>query len=201
MKSGIKRLAAVLIIGIIAIAFGRAVLNSPDTKMSYSELMGKIAAGEVTEVEISSDKTLAKVTLKSAETASRKAQKQVSIPSLDVFMDQISENIISGQINVTQEEESALLYIISAFSPIIIFIIFIIFCLVFMNPNQQGNKSMNFGKSKARMLNQDTKSKVTFKDVAGIEEEKEELQEIVEFLKAPKKFTEMGARTMYYIYR
>ena len=193
MKSGIKKLATWLIIGIIIIAFVNAALNNPETKMSYSDLMAKIAAGEVTEIEISSDKTLAVVTLKSAE-GTKSAQREVTIPSLDVFMEQISENILSGQITVTQDAESTVMVMISAFSPFIIFIIFIIFILVFMNPNQQGNKSMNFGKSKARMLNQDTKSKITFKDVAGIEEEKEELQEIVEFLKAPKKFTEMGAR-------
>ena len=53
---------------------------------------------------------------------------------------------------------------------------------------------MTFGKSKARMLNANDKNKVTFKDVAGVDEEKEELQEIVDFLKSPKKFTDMGAR-------
>ena len=64
-----------------------------------------------------------------------------------------------------------------------------------MSPNQNSNKTASFGKSKARMINMaDDKNKVTFKDVAGVDEEKEELAEIVEFLKAPKKFTEMGAR-------
>lgn len=53
---------------------------------------------------------------------------------------------------------------------------------------------MSFGKSKARMTSPDDKNKITFKDVAGVEEEKEELEEIVEFLKNPKKFTDMGAR-------
>ena len=53
---------------------------------------------------------------------------------------------------------------------------------------------MSFGKSKARVLNGAEKAKVTFKDVAGVDEEKEELEEIVEFLKNPRKFTEMGAR-------
>ena len=53
---------------------------------------------------------------------------------------------------------------------------------------------MSFGKSRARVVGGAEKGKVTFKDVAGVDEEKEELQEIVEFLKAPKKFTDMGAR-------
>ena len=60
--------------------------------------------------------------------------------------------------------------------------------------NQNGTKSMTFGKSKARMINAGEKNRVTFDDVAGVDEEKEELQEIVEFLKNPKKFTDMGAR-------
>ena len=124
MKSGIKKLATWLIIGIIIFGLVNAVLNNPDSKMTYSELMAKIAAGEVTEIEISSDKTLAKVTLKSAETTAKNAQKEVSIPSLDVFMDQITENILSGQIDVSQEQESTILVLISAFSPIIIFVIF-----------------------------------------------------------------------------
>ena len=57
-----------------------------------------------------------------------------------------------------------------------------------------GSKTMSFGKSKARMINPGEKGRVTFNDVAGVDEEKEELEEIVEFLKSPKKFTDMGAR-------
>ena len=59
---------------------------------------------------------------------------------------------------------------------------------------QNGTKNMTFGKSKARLVNAGEKNRVTFDDVAGVDEEKEELQEIVEFLKNPKKFTDMGAR-------
>lgn len=53
---------------------------------------------------------------------------------------------------------------------------------------------MTFGKSRARLMGATEKNKINFKDVAGVDEEKEELQEIVEFLKSPKKFTDMGAR-------
>ncbi len=62
------------------------------------------------------------------------------------------------------------------------------------NANQAGGKTLSFGKSKARMMTPADRNKVTFDDVAGVDEEKEELEEIVEFLKNPRKFTEMGAR-------
>ena len=63
-----------------------------------------------------------------------------------------------------------------------------------MSNPQSNNKTMTFGKSKAKMVGGTEKGKITFKDVAGVDEEKEELEEIVEFLKSPKKFTDMGAR-------
>lgn len=64
---------------------------------------------------------------------------------------------------------------------------------MFMRQAQGGGKVMNFGKSKAR-LHKDKKNEVTFGDVAGLEEEKEELQEVVDFLKSPKKYSDIGAR-------
>ena len=197
MKNGIKTLAIWLVLGIIFIGLLNAIFNNPETKMSYSELISKISSGEVTEIEISSDKQMAYATLKGSEVSNsgKSAQKEVAIPSVDSFMEQISENLVNGQLVLTQEEESIAMTILGAFSPFVILIIFLLFWILLMNPNQNGNKSMSFGKSKARMLNtNDAKTKVTFKDVAGIDEEKEELAEIVDFLKSPKKFTDMGAR-------
>jgi len=197
LKNGIKTLAIWLVLGIIFIGLLNAIFNNPETKMSYSELISKISSGEVTEIEISSDKQMAYATLKGSEVSNsgKSAQKEVAIPSVDSFMEQISENLVNGQLVLTQEEESIAMTILGAFSPFVILIIFLLFWILLMNPNQNGNKSMSFGKSKARMLNtNDAKTKVTFKDVAGIDEEKEELAEIVDFLKSPKKFTDMGAR-------
>ena len=196
MKNGIKTLAVWIIGAMIFIVLLNSVYNNADYKMSYSELLSKISTAEVSKVEIASDSKTAYVTLKGNEKLGKSNEtKEVIIPSLDSFMEQVSENIVNGQIELTQEEESMLVTVLSAFSPFIILIVFLIFWLLLMNPNQSGNKSMNFGKSKARMLNtNDPKIKVTFKDVAGIDEEKEELSEIVDFLKSPKKFTDMGAR-------
>lgn len=195
MKNGIKTLATWLILGIIFFVLISAAFNNPDTKMNYSELIGKVKAGEVTEIVISADKLMAEVTLNSNGSDTKLSNvKEVAIPSLDNFMLQIETEIASGTVEVSQEEESMLITVLSLFSPFVILIVFLLFWVLLMNPNQNGNKSISFGKSKARMVGAGDKNKVTFKDVAGVDEEKEELEEIVEFLKSPKKFTDMGAR-------
>ena len=89
MKNGIKTLAIWLVLGIIFIGLLNAIFNNPETKMSYSDLISKISAGEVTEIEISSDKQMAYVTLKGSETSSKSSQKEVAIPSVDSFIEQI----------------------------------------------------------------------------------------------------------------
>ena len=190
-RSGIKTLAMWLIGIVLFVVLLNANFNSNETEMSYSELINSIKAGEVSEVILSSDGTTATVTLDSES-----VRKEVIIPSIDSFMNTATNYMVDGNFNVIQEEESIFSVILSIFSPFVILIIFLLFWLLLMNPNQGQNKGTNsFARSRARMINAaDDKSKVTFKDVAGVDEEKEELQEIVEFLKSPKKFTDMGAR-------
>ena len=192
MKSGIKTLAMWLIIGIIFIVLLTSILDSDNNKLAYSELLEKIEAGDVSEIEISSDGTAAEVKLKNENFV-----KQVNIPSIDNLMTNLQESMTSGSITVTEQSESIWMFILSLLTPFGLLIIFLIFWFLFMSGSQGnngGSKTMSFGKSRARMMNPADKNKVTFDDVAGVDEEKEELEEIVEFLKNPKKFTDMGAR-------
>ena len=192
MKNKVKGIAAWAILLVVVLVLANSVFNSIDTTMSYSELLTKIEKNEIAAITIASDGTYALV----SEVADANGiQKEVKIPSIDSFMNYISTEVVSSGIEIKQNEESMLLAILEAISPFGFILIVLLFWLMLMNPNKGNNQSMSFGKSKARMMNSATdKVKVTFADVAGVEEEKEELEEIVQFLKSPKKFTDMGAR-------
>ena len=190
MKNSIKTLAMWLIILVIFIVVITSILDNSNNKLAYSELISKIEVGEVKEIEIASDGTSAEVLLKNDN-----VKKEVNIPSISSLMDNLQESMKTDSVKVTEKSQSIWAIGLSLLTPFGILAIFIIFWFFLMNGNQAGgNKTMTFGKSRARMLNPQDKAKVTFKDVAGVDEEKEELEEIVEFLKNPRKFTEMGAR-------
>ena len=189
MKKGIKTLAMWLIIGIIFMVLIVSIIDNGDTKMSYSDLLMKIESGEVSGIEVAADGKKALVTLKGVNT-----QKEVNIPNMESFMNYAQEGLAAGNYTLTEKSQSFAITLLSLLSPFGILIIFLLFWFLMMNNQQGGNKTMSFGKSKARLIGNTDKNKVTFEDVAGVDEEKEELQEIVEFLKAPRKFTDMGAR-------
>ena len=190
MKNSIKTLAMWLIILVIFIVLITSILGIGSNELAYSELISKIETGDIKEIEISSDGKKAQVTLKNENNP-----KEVNIPSVDSLMESLSDSMKTQSIKVTEKSESILMIALSLLTPFGILIIFLVFWFFIMSGNQtNGNKTMTFGKSKARMLNPQDKARVTFKDVAGVDEEKEELEEIVEFLKNPKKFTDMGAR-------
>ena len=200
MKKGIK-IVYIIILALIVLSILDSTLNKKIKTIKYSELVSQINSGEIGFISISSDQRTVTASTKgeaseiSGETDYSKSTKMIaSIPSIDVFVEQINDQIVSGQLEVEQKEESPLEMAFTYFAPIIGFFVLALIFLLFMNPSQNNNKSMNFGKNKARMLTANDKNKVTFKDVAGLKEEKEELQEIVDFLKNPKKYTDMGAR-------
>ena len=191
MKKGIKTLAMWLIIGVIVIVLLSSIMENSNSKMTYSELITSIENSDVESIKISSDGNLATVKLKSS-----KLEKEVNLPSIDSFMEYIKDDLKTGEFTLDEEKESIWITVLSLMTPFGLLIIFFIFWFLMMSGGNQNSArgSMSFGKSKARLVNAGEKNRVTFDDVAGVDEEKEELQEIVEFLKNPKKFTDMGAR-------
>ena len=190
MKNSLKTLAVWLIIGIIIIVSISTIVENANSKLTYSELVAKIEAGQVDKIELEAGGGSAIVKLKNDN-----GEKKVNIPSVDNLMENLQDHMKNGQVAVTEKSESVWALILTFLTPIGILLIFIIFWIFMMGTanGQGGNKTMTFGKSKARMLNPTDKNRVMFDDVAGVDEEKEELEEIVEFLKHPAKFTEMGA--------
>ncbi len=190
MKNSLKTLAVWLIIGIIIIVSISTIVENANSKLTYSELVAKIEAGQVDKIELEAGGGSAIVKLKNDN-----GEKKVNIPSVDNLMENLQDHMKNGQVAVTEKSESIWALVLTFLTPIGILLIFIIFWIFMMGTanGQGGNKTMTFGKSKARMLNPTDKNRVMFDDVAGVDEEKEELEEIVEFLKHPAKFTEMGA--------
>ena len=199
MKKSLKTLAMWLIISIIFIILISSILDNKENKMTYSELLTALQNGTVESIELEVDKGM----IKTEETGkgyvkikNGKGEKQVDIPNVESFMNSVSKYLEEGTVELSQKTESVLITILNLLAPIGILIIFFVFMFLLMGSSQggAGNKTMSFGKSRARMMGTAEKTRVTFEDVAGVDEEKEELEEIVEFLKSPKKFTDMGAR-------
>ena len=192
MKNGIKTLAMWLIIGVIFIVVLSSIIENSDSKLKYSELIANINSGNVESIQIESDGKSAIVQLKDS-----KIKKEVNIPDEQSFMNYTEDFLKDGAFTLEEKSQSIFVTILSLLTPFGLLIIFFIFWFFMMggaNNGNPGSKTMSFGKSKARMMTPADKNKVSFEDVAGVDEEKEELEEIVQFLKNPKKFTDMGAR-------
>ena len=190
VKTGLLWLVIIVLVAFLV----PAVSNPTSNRITYADLIAKIKNKEVTDVAISYDKETARVKLKNDETL-----KRVNISDIENLMTNLNESMQEGTVKVSTDNQPFLETISNWILPISsIVLIFLLWTMLmsFTTMRQGGGQGgqVSFGKSKARMINQEDKTKLTFKDVAGIDEEKEELEEVVEFLKNPKKFTDMGAR-------
>jgi len=184
MNSFYKNLGLWVIIGgVMILLYYLSQQGAPTSKeMVFSDFLNKIEAGDVTDVVIKEKQITG--TLKDGAQFNTYV---VDYPNL--VTDLRTKNV---KITVKPPDDTPW-YIAFLFSwgPIILLVAVWIF---FMRQTQMGgNKALSFGKSKAKLLTEDRK-KVTFADVAGIEEAKEEVQEIIEFLKDPPKFQKLGGR-------
>ena len=164
--------------------------------LTINELARDIKLGQVTRINVAEDDTLQVIYDTSDGVIEREARKEANttlveqLVALGVTTEQLNfENV---QINVTSP--SALVKIFNVLAYLLpVILLSIVFWFVFRQAQGSNNAAISFGKSRARMFTGDHPT-ITFEDVAGVEEAKEDLQEVVEFLKEPEKFIALGAR-------
>ena len=190
MKKPFRGIAPLLITMILIFFSVTLLLDKGSSEMEYSTLVAQISGDNVESIELASETNVAYVKLRDS-----KEEKVVNLTDKTELTKLINEKILEGSdIKYKADATSSILTFLDYLTPIII-VILAVLCWVFIMQTAGGGKgAMSFTKNRARLSNPDDKNKVTFKDVAGLPEEREELQEVVEFLKYPKKFIDMGAR-------
>jgi cell division protease FtsH len=170
-----------VVVGVLIWNFS-TTFQSRDTAMTFSDFMKAVNAGEVQQVVITGNEI-------KGTSRDQKAFRTYAPPQYEGLANKLLDsNVVITAKEPTTSPWASLLY---SWAPILLLIGFWIF---FMRQMQSGgNKALSFGKSRAK-LSSSSQKKVTFKDVAGVDEAKEELQEIIEFLKEPQKFQKLGGR-------
>jgi len=179
----------IIIVGIVQ--FSGKPTQQVET-MEFSKVYRELTNENISRIYFISD-TAVEGTIKDSNTKFR------SYVPKEIIGDTLSKEILDqakdGKIVFGGEAKPSTPWFVELLPTLLLIFFMVILWFVFMNQSQGGGgRVMNFGKSKAKVHKDDDKTRVTFKDVAGLNEEKEDLQEVVDFLKNPKKYIELGAR-------
>jgi cell division protease FtsH len=154
------------------------------TRLDYGAFYQKLEAGQV--------QAFHAVGLAASGDLTNGAKYTVAVPNVDqTFVDEVYKKVKSGAISFEQQSSSGLFSNLITLAPLAMMILLLFFIL--RQAQSGGSQALSFGRSRAKML-AENRPKVTFADVAGVDEAKEELAEIVDFLKYPKKYQSLGAR-------
>ncbi|CEN91030.1 ATP-dependent zinc metalloprotease FtsH [Paraclostridium sordellii] len=187
--AGFYLLIFIIIVGIVQFS------GSPTEKveeMKFSTVYRELMKENISSIKIVED-TVLEGTIKSSNKKFKTyIPKEIQSQEL---ANQLLKQANEGKLQLTGAPKPTTPWFFDILPSLFMLFFVLILWFVFMNQSQGGGgKVMNFGKSKAKVHKDDEKTRVTFKDVAGLNEEKEDLQEVVDFLKNPKKYIDLGAR-------
>ncbi len=195
MDKLLRHLSTIILVFFVIV--GLVILyQSPEKKpaeISLSELVSQINNGEIKQVSVRQNE----LSIEKHDGTTEKATKEGEASFTETLRNYEVNKDKLNEVSIIVEKESGASYWAAAILPILIpFVLIALFIWFMMRQAQRGNaQALSFGSSKARMLDpNDKRKRITFKDIAGAKESKEELSEIVDFLKEPKKFLDMGAK-------
>jgi cell division protease FtsH len=182
-------LLVVLVVFVVSLT---SIGNKHEKQLNYSQLMALLddpekAQREIEKVEITNGDSVVQVKLKDEN---RAIPVVVPTESKDKLEQKLQDDHVTYDVREPDKSSFWFSMLSSFFLPILLLVGFL---FMFRSAQSGGNQAMSFGRSRAKLM-LDNKVKVTFQDVAGIDEAKQELQEIVDFLKSPEKFQALGAR-------
>ena len=179
----ISSLVVIIILSGVAILLMTNNKEKDDKTLAYTDLIKEISYGNIEKIEMTVGSTSVKVKVKNV-----KEEKKSVVPNTEAFIELVQQKVAEGnEIELIQKPKSAIIQISTAIVSLLPTIVMVALFVMIFKMQGLGEKGQVYDDT-------ERKTKIKFKDVAGLDEEKEELIEIVDFLKKPEKFNKMGAK-------